>query len=638
MCGIIAYVGNNLCRHNILEGLSRLDYREYDSAGFVCIDAKHNHLSYHKEAGGVDPIKRLIDTVKFDGHVGMAHTRWATHGIVDQQNAHPHFNCKKSIAVIHNGIIEEYEELRQQLIEQGHDFNSTTDSEVVAHIFSTLLDHHKDPQKALIDLVKRIKGAYAFVFLIEQYPDKLFIVRHRSPMNIGIGNDEMFVASDLIAFSEKTKNVVFMPDDTFALISKDSIELHGFDGRTVPYYVQEIDQSYINVDKEGFEHYLLKEIYEQKRSINRTINFCKVIGNYTDAAIDEHISPLRATPTHNGYNDSIWRHIGLTSEKIANLEHINLVAAGTSLNAASIAQFFFETICNIPTRVYVSSEFCYLPFLPEANNIYIMISQSGETPDTLDALRLINSFEQHTVVLTNVASSTMVREASGFLPMQAGPEIAGSSTKAFSTQIATLYWLANRIALERGAITPEQMNESEEHLFVASEILEAAIDIHKFKIIKDIAPQFAQFDRFVFMGRHICYPFAMEAALKLKEIAHLFAQGYAAGELKHGPAEIINEKVPVIIFSALDDLIYQKIVSNAKEIKARNGRLLAFAFEGQDELANIADYSFTLPHVTPLLTPLAMTGLMQFFIYQISRHLGQPIDKPRHYSKPMVME
>ncbi len=638
MCGIIAYVGSGYCRHNILKGLSRLEYREYDSAGFVCIDAKHNHLSYHKEAGGVDPIKRLIDATKFDGNIGMAHTRWATHGVVDQRNAHPHFNCKKSIAVVHNGIIEEYEELRKQLIEQGHDFNSTTDTEVVAHIFSSLLDQHKNIQKALLELVKRIKGAYAFVFLLEQYPDKLIVLRHRSPMNIGVGNDEMFVSSDLVAFSEKTKNVVFMPDETFAFIGKDSIELYGFDGRLVPYYIQEIDPTYINIDKEGFEHYLLKEIYEQKRSINRTINFCKVIGNQADTTIDDHISPLRTNQIVTGYNDSIWRQIGLPTEKIVNLDRINLIAAGTSWNAASIARFFFETICNIPTQVYVSSEFCYMPFFAEPNSIYIMISQSGETPDTLDALRLINSFEHHSVVLTNVASSTMVREASGFLPMQAGPEIAGSSTKAFSTQIATLYWLANRIALERGNITLEQMNESEEYLFVASEILEAAIDIHKFAIIKDLAPFYAKFDRFIFMGRHMMYPFAKEAALKLKEIAHLFAHGIAAGEVKHGPAEIINDAVPVVVFSSLDDLIYQKLLINAKEVKAHKGLVLAIAFEGQHELAKIADHSLFLPHVTPLLAPLAMTGLMQFFIYQISRQLGQPIDKPRHHSKSMALE
>jgi glucosamine--fructose-6-phosphate aminotransferase (isomerizing) len=279
-----------------------------------------------------------------------------------------------------------------------------------------------------------------------------------------------------------------------------------------------------------------------------------------------------------------------------------------------------------------------MPFFPEPESMFIMISQSGETADTLEALRLVNSFNVPTMALTNIASSTIVREATGFIPMQAGPEISVASTKAFSTQVATLYWLAHKIALERGTITAQEMQVAEEDLFVCAEVLESSIDTYKLKIAQELAPRYAQFDRFIFLGRHISYPFAMEAALKLKEISYIFSQCYPAGELKHGPIALIDEKTPTVLFSVLDDLIYHKIVSNAQEVKSRRGHLIVFAFEGQKELLDLADCSFIIPRVTPLLGSLAMTGLMQFFIYQITRQLNRPIDKPRNLAKSVTVE
>jgi len=632
MCGIIAYVGTKPCRQIVLDGLARLEYREYDSAGFVCIDAKHNHFSFHKETGGLSPVKKLLESTTFDGIIGMAHTRWATHGIVAHNNAHPHFNCKKSIALVHNGIIEDHEELRQQLIDQGHDFSSSTDTEVVSHLFSTLLDQHKNVKKALLELVKRIKGAYALTFLLEQHPDMIVVVRHHLPMNIGFGDGEMFVASDLIAFPAHIKKVIFMPENTIACITKDGPELFGFDGHTVAYYLQEIDQSMLLTDKNDSRQYLLKEIYEQKRAINRTISFCKVIGNsFEDTFTDA--SSLNKNHQTAEYNDSIWRHIGLTVEKVKEIQNIHLVCAGSSWHAARIARLFFETVSNIPTYAHLASEFCYTPFFPNPSNVHIVISQSGETTDTLEALRFINSFEQHTVALTNVASSSMVREASGFLPMQAGPEIAGSSTKAFSTQVATLYWLAHRMALERGTITPEQMNAAEENVFVAAEILEASIDIYKFRIINQLASRYALYDRFIFVGKQISFPLAMEASLKLQELSGTFAHAFPAGELKHGSHELIDEQTPVVLFSVLDDVMYQKLILNAHDIKKRNGHLIVFAFEEQDELLSLADTSFVFPRVTPLLAPLAMAGVMQFFIYQLSQQQNNFLSRPHGGAK-----
>ncbi|MBM3893419.1 glutamine--fructose-6-phosphate transaminase (isomerizing) [Candidatus Dependentiae bacterium] len=635
MCGIVAYTGKNLCKDLVFEGLSRLEYRGYDSAGFVCIDKHHGQFNFDKEAGGSSPIQRLAEKIHFDGYTGMAHTRWATHGLVDTVNAHPHFNCNKAVAVVHNGIIEGHEVLREQLLARGHHVISTTDSELAAHLFNDEIEQRSDLKEAVMAFVSQIRGAFAFVFMLTQYPDTLVVVRHRSAMVIGVGEDEAFVASDFIAFADKTNNVVFLPDDSFAFVRRDSIELYDFSGRIVPYFVQSLDQKYIEIDKGVFEHFMLKEIYEQKRAISRTIGFCKMLGS---PGIDTFPHHYEHWSVATEYNDSIWRQLGLSIEQIKSLRYINLVSAGTSWHAACIAQFFFEMICKIPTRVFLASEFRYMSFFPQEDSVYIMVSQSGETADTLEALRLINSYNVPTIAITNVASSSIVREAGGFLPMQAGPEISVASTKAFSTQLATLFWIANRIALERGTITLEEMYIAEEQLCVAAEVLESTIEMYKFRIIQDLAPKYMHYSHFIFLGRHISYPFAMEASLKLKEISYIFAQCYPAGELKHGPIALVDENTPVVIFSVLDELLYHKLLANASEVKARNGHLVVFAFEGQDELIGIADTAFVIPPVAPLLGPLAMTGLMQFFIYHITRQLGMPIDKPRNLAKSVTVE
>ncbi|KKQ33151.1 MAG: Isomerizing Glutamine-fructose-6-phosphate aminotransferase [candidate division TM6 bacterium GW2011_GWF2_37_49] len=632
MCGIVAYVGSKPCREFVLDGLLRLEYRGYDSAGFVCVDSQTNRLSFFKEVGGVSVLKKAA-TLKANGFVGMGHTRWATHGVVDQKNAHPHFNCKKTIAVVHNGIIESYMDIKAQLIKEGHNFCSTTDSEVVAHLFSSLLQSCNDLNKAAQMLAKTLKGAFALVFTFEDYPDILLAIRSRSPLVIGLGIDENFVASDPLAFSDKTSRILFLPDECFAIVKKDSVEVFDFDNKRLEVLPREIDSKYMSVDKQDFEHYMLKEIYEQKRAVTRTLSFYKAIGFPEDSASESVLGHRNIVNS-----DSLWRQIGLSSEQVKDLRYLNIVAAGTSWHAARIGQFFFEIIAKIPTKVYLSSEFRYMPFFVEKNSAFLFISQSGETADTLEALRLVNSFEVPTITLTNVSSSTMVRESTGFLPMQAGPEISVASTKSFSTQIASLYWLAHRAALERGLLSWQDVTKAEEELFVAAEILESTLDNYRFKITSQLAPFYAQFDKFIFLGRHVSYPFALEAALKLKEVSYIFAQCYPAGELKHGPIALVDKKTPVVIFSSLDDIIYHKLVSNAQEVKAREGHLIVFAFEGQTELLQLADCSFVIPRVKPLLAPLAMTGVMQFLVYQISHELRLPIDKPRNLAKSVTVE
>lgn len=634
MCGIVGYLGGKLCRQFIFEGLSRLEYRGYDSSGIVCVDVKNGQLNYAKTAGDLNALKKILETNKFDGYLGMGHTRWATHGQVADENAHPHFNCEKTIAVVHNGIIEGHEEIRARLEADGHIFLASSDTEVIAHLMSHLLKvHHGNLQAAVLALVQQIKGAYALTIISKKHPDVLVAVKRHSPLVIGVGNYEMFVASDCLVFADHTKDVLFMPENSFALIKREGVELYSFEGHRLSVPLQHVTYDHEKADKQGFAHYMLKEMYEQKRAVFKTIAFCK--------ALDDHrthpgLGHREETLKENGIE--VWRQLGVAKEDIINLEEIHLIGAGTSCHAAQLAKFFFETVAGLPTHVHLASEFLTMPFLGKKNSLYIAISQSGETMDTLQALRLVNTHELSTVALANVASSTIVREAGGFLPMQAGPEISVVSTKAFSVQLSLLYWLAHRMALERGVITQRAMQEAEEDLYVAAEILEVAIEMHRLAITQHLAARYAAYQQFIFLGRHISYPFAMEAALKLKEISYLFVQCYPAGELKHGPIALIDEKTPIVLFSSLDEVVYTKLVSNAQEVKARKGRLLIFAFEEQHQLINLADDVFIIPRVKPLLAPLAMTGVMQFFVYQLAMMLDRPIDRPRNLAKSVTVE
>jgi glucosamine--fructose-6-phosphate aminotransferase (isomerizing) len=597
-----------------MEGLARLEYRGYDSAGYACLTPRNHQIVYTKANGGLDNLQAKINAQPIDGFIGIGHTRWATHGFSNEENTHPQFDCAKTIAVVHNGIIENHYQLRAELEQAGHIFHSQTDTEIIPHLFESLLDSHKTFKSAVVDLVNTLEGAYALACLVQQEPDLILVVRKRSPLCVGIGDNEMFVASDPFAFAGKTNKVFFLPDESFAFIRKDRIQHFDFAGNPLSLKVHTVEIDWQDYEKRGHEHFMLKEIYEQKGAIRATVEF---------------LSSLHA---------NIWDHIGLTSEQIKNLSRVSLVGCGTSWHAGRIAQFFFEEICKFPAATHLASEFRYMPFFSDKNSLYIAISQSGETADTLEAMRLISSVELPTIALTNVASSSMVREADGFLLTQAGREIAVASTKAFSTQLAALYWFAHRIAVERGTITHAQMQHAIEDILVAAEVLENTIELYKFDILNHHAKKYAQYDKAIFLGRNTSYPFAMEAALKLKELAYIFSQCYPAGELKHGPLALVDGDLPIFIFSHQDPIIYQKLLTNAQEVKARGGHIVAFAFAGQDELCGLADLAFMIPRVKPLLGPLAMTGLMQFFVYAIARELERPIDKPRNLAKSVTVE
>lgn len=612
-CSIVGYTGEKLCKECIQEGLDRLSYRGYDSAGFACLD-EEKKLVVVKAEGKLSHLKEKLKVLSFDGTIGIGHTRWATHGAATERNAHPHTNEQGSIAVVHNGIIENFFELKEQLLSRGHVFLSETDTEVVPHLFEEALDQQSTLEESVQELVAQVKGAFALIALVKEQLDTLIAIRKSAPLCIGVGKGESFVASDFLAFAGKTDKVFFLPDESFAIIRKGEISLYSFDGTPLVPEIQTLDLPVTAYEKLQHEHFMLKEIYEQRKRIRDAVRYYKSLGS------------------------SLWKQLNLSLENVRSLQSIQLFGCGTSWHAARIGQFFFETIAKIPAFVHLASEFRYMPFFPHKNNLFMAISQSGETADTLEALRMIRSDSIPVLAITNVPSSTIARESVGFLPLLAGPEIAVASTKAFTTQITALYWLAYCLAIERGVLPPEALEEAESNLLRAADILQEVIEKYRMSIISTYAKRYAQSKRFLYLGRHVTYPFALEAALKLKEISYLFAQGYPSGELKHGAIALVDSHTPTILFSHMNPLLYQKLVMNAHEVKARQGHLLVFAFEGQDELINLADEAFLFPPVAPLLEPLAMAGLMQFFSYQIAKELGCDIDQPRNLAKSVTVE
>lgn len=610
MCGIVGYVGSEPNLSHIIEGLSKLEYRGYDSSGLAFL-TNEKQLICFKTVGGVEDLIKTIGNSPLDGTIGLGHTRWATHGVASEVNAHPHLDCKGNIAIIHNGIVENYNTIKQILLKEGHIFRSQTDTEVVAHLLESLLEKSNSFHEAIVSFVNQLEGAFSLVCLMKNIPDTLLVIRKRSPMCIGLGNGEMFVASDQLAFANKTNKVLFVPDESFALVKKDGVELYNMLGKSLEAKFEPQIFKSVDIEKGGFSHFMLKEIYEQKRVIYETVKYVRELD-------------IEST--------------GILNSKIDQLEVINLIGCGTSCHAGQIARYFFEKIAQIPTRVSLASEFRYAPFFKEKNSLFIMISQSGETADTLEALRLIRANNLFTLALANVASSNLVREADAFFLTKAGPEIAVASTKAFTAQLSALFWLANFFALQKNLITKEQLLKAEEDLLISAEVLENSLESYKQKIISVDAPKYSQAKHLIFLGRNISYPMALEAALKVKEIAYIFVDCYPAGELKHGPLALVEKDLPIFLFSCLDDLVYQKLVSNAQEVKARLGHLVVFAFEGQEELINLADVAYVLPKVNQFLAPIAMAGLTQFFSYQLGLVLNRTIDKPRNLAKSVTVE
>ena len=612
MCGIVGYVGKRRVVPIIIEGLKRLEYRGYDSAGLVYIEA--GQVRKHRCKGKLANLEELMDSVVTDSHIGLGHTRWATHGAPSEANAHPHSDCTGELVIVHNGIIENYHSLREELQAKGHDFTSATDTEVLAHLIEEALDG--DLVAAVRQAVTRVEGSYALGVMWAGQPDRLVAVRHQSPLVLGIKEDSgCFMASDIPALLPYTNQVVFLEDQEMALLKQDGWQVMRVDsGQPVAKEVRRIDWNAGMAEKAGYRHFMLKEIYEQPQAILNTFR-----GRF-DPETGRVLLP----------------EIGLAVSELARIKRVSLVACGTSWHAALVAKYWIEKWAAIPVEVDIASEFRYRRLLLDPEVLVVPISQSGETADTLAGMRLARSLGAKVVAVCNVVGSTVTREADGTIYTHAGPEIGVASTKAFTSQLVALFLLTLYLAQAREVISEGESVALVNVLLTLPAILEQ--EMPRIQQEMDvIAEEFSRCRDFLYLGRGANFPIALEGALKLKEISYIHAEGYAAGELKHGPIALIDREMPVLAL-APRDAVYRKLISNVEEVRARNGRIILIGSQGDDSLARIGERVVLLPEIHEDLNPILYTIPLQLLAYQIANLRGCDVDQPRNLAKSVTVE
>ncbi|MBI9099622.1 MAG: glutamine--fructose-6-phosphate transaminase (isomerizing) [Spirochaetaceae bacterium] len=607
MCGIVGYCGDKLASEVLLSGLKRLEYRGYDSSG-ISVNSG-NKLSIIKKTG---KIKNLRDAVpeNLPGHFGIGHTRWATHGGVTDINAHPHSDSSEKIAVVHNGIIENYTGLKEKLLREGYVFKSETDSEVLAHLISKF--YEGDLESAVKSALSLVKGTYGIIVMHADKDNELIGARNGSPLVLGIGDDEMFLASDVSAILAYTKQVVYFEDGEVVKVTSKGFTTSDLKNNRVSKDMENISWELEEMEKGKFSTYMEKEIHEQVESIPR--------------AMKGRINEDLATAVLGGLN--------MTGRELLDVERVKIIAAGTSYYAGQVASYIIESLARIPSSAELASEFRYRNPVVEKNTLYFAISQSGETIDTLFALREIKRKGGRVLGICNVVGSTIPRESDGGVYIHSGPEISVASTKAFTSQITALYLFAIHMARMR------DMSQSSGAAFLKdlNIIPEAITDILNRKAeLQKIAEKYAHYPNFLFLGRGINCPVAMEGALKLKEVSYIHAEGYSAAEIKHGPIALINEKTPSM-FLVPDDHMREKIVSNMKEVKARNGKVLAIAVKGDKEVEDIADEVFYVSKTHENLYPYLMVVPLQLFSYFCAMELHRDVDQPRNLAKSVTVE
>jgi len=610
MCGIIGYIGKRNAAEILISGLERMEYRGYDSAGFAILQKKSN-LKIKKVVGKVSDLKQSTKINEFSGNIGIAHTRWATHGIPNMSNAHPHTDCTNEIVVVHNGIIENYRSIREKLTTSGHIFKTETDTEIIAHLIEELYDN--DLESAVRLALKQLIGTYGIAVISHKDPNKIIVARHGSPLTIGIGNDEIIVASDPAAIIEHTKDLIFLDDGEMSVITNNSMKTVTLDNQEIDKQTEQLDLELAEIEKTGYNHFMLKEIYEQPQTIRDT---------------------LRGRLLHES---GIAKLGGLEGEmeQILNAKQIYLTACGTSWHSALIGEYLIETYAKIPVEVEYASEFRYRNPLIDSDTVVIGISQSGETADTLAALRLARQFGAKIYGICNVVGSTIARETDAGVYLHAGPEIGVASTKAFTSQVTVLALLTLILARKR-----EIMSENKGKLWckllkeLPSNIEMILTQQDKIKII---AEQYANSSNFLYLGRGFNFPAALEGALKLKEISYIHAEGYPAAEMKHGPIALIDENMPVV-FIAPQDRTYDKIISNLEEVKSRGGQVIAIATEDDSDIQNHTDNVIYVPRMKRFLTPILTSVPLQLMAYYIAVKRGCNVDQPRNLAKSVTVE
>jgi glucosamine--fructose-6-phosphate aminotransferase (isomerizing) len=608
MCGIVGYVGPKQASPILIDGLRRMEYRGYDSAGLAVLNGAG--IKVKKAAGKLSALVEKLRTENPQGTVGIGHTRWATHGAPNTPNAHPHLDQAGKIAVIHNGIIENAAVIKKALEKRGHTFSSETDTEVLAHLIGAYYEGNLE--EAVAAALWDVEGAYGIAVISADEPDVIVAARNGSPLLVGVGDGEYFVASDASAILEHTRSVVYLDDGEMVVLTRDGYRVRNLTETHVEKAVNQIEWDLATIERGGFAHFMLKEIFEQPESLTNTVR--------------GHLLEEEGSARLHGLN--------LTDEQFKRIDRIIITACGTSWHAGLIGEYIFEEMARIPCEVEYASEFRYRNPIVDENTLVIAVSQSGETADTLAAVREAKRRGARTIGLVNVVGSTIAREVQGGLYLRAGPEIGVASTKAFNSQVAALAMVALKLARLRNLslLQGTQLIEALKALPAQiRRVLDRAPEVEK------LADRFAKAHNALYLGRGVNFPVALEGALKLKEISYIHAEGYPAAEMKHGPIALIDENMPVV-FIAPRDGVHTKIMSNIEEVKARGGKVIAIVTEGDDEIARLADAVFPIPATHDLLTPILASVPLQLFAYYVAVRRGCNVDQPRNLAKSVTVE
>ncbi len=610
MCGIVGYLGKGDAIKVILDGLHRLEYRGYDSAGIAVLQG--NKLQVRRCCGKVDNLAAKLKKSPIYGNLGVGHTRWATHGRPSEENAHPHTDCRKSLVVVHNGIIENYMSLKRELVVEGHIFRSETDTEVVSHLIEKYMEGDGF-EEGVLRALRRLKGSYALCVISKSYPGKIIAARCGSPLIIGMKDGEKFVASDVPAIIRKTRDVVHLGDREVAVFGEESARFNSLDGRKLQKSPTRITWDIADAEKGDYPHFMLKEIHEQPRAVEDTI-----VGRIAEDMKGVHLEEL-----------------GMSRRDIRSVRRIVVTACGTSWHAALIGKYLFEEHVRIPVEIDYAAEFRYRDPVVDKNTLVIVISQSGETADTIAAVKEARSKGARIISICNVVGSSITRLSDGIVYTRAGPEIGVASTKAFTTQLAVLYLMSLFMADKLGKFSREDMKKKIVELRKIPHKMESLLK--REDGIKEIADRFYKSTNFLYLGRGEGFPIALEGALKLKEVSYIHAEGYPAAEMKHGPIALIDENMPVVVL-ALRGKRYEKIMGNIEEIKARDGVVIALASEGDRSIGKKVDEVIYIPEISAELSPILAVIPLQLLAYYIADKKSCPIDQPRNLAKSVTVE
>jgi len=610
LCGIVGYLGDKQAASILLDSLRGLEYRGYDSAGIAVVDG--GKINVVRRLGKLSELAGALEKDSPEGMVGIGHTRWATHGEPSERNAHPHMDCTEQIAVVHNGIIENFHDLREELQKRGHNFTSDTDTEVLAHLIE--MYYRGDLEDAVRTALTRVEGSFALAAVVVEHPETIVAARKDSPLIVGLGKGENFLASDIPAILNYTKDVLVVEDNEMVIVNRDKVTLKGLDGKVVKRKPIKVTWDAGAAEKSGYDDFMLKEIFEQPHAIRETMR-----GRVHD-------------------NKIILDELSLTENDIKMIDKVFIVACGTSYHAGMVAKYAIESWVRIPVEIDIASEFRYRNPILDDRTLMVAVSQSGETADTLAGMRFAREQGAKIMAITNVVGSTISREADGVLYTHAGPEIGVAATKTLIAQMIALYLLTLYLSTVRRSLSVEDEAEIVEELFRMDEVVEDLLqDETQMKLMKQYADRHADKSDFLFIGRSVGYPVALEGALKLKEISYIHAEGYAAGELKHGPIALVEEAVPIVAV-ATEGHVYDKVISNIMEVKARGANVMAIASRDDEQIAKYADEIIYVPRTSEILSAVPAVVPLQLISYYIAKKRGCNVDQPRNLAKSVTVE